>query len=257
MKSENDNNFVYEFIQGAKSAIPIFIGYFTTAVAFGILAMSSGLSPFEAVLFSMTNLTGAAQFMAINLIASGTAIGEIVISVMLMNMRYFIMGASLARKLGLKNNIEKAIISYGVTDEIFSVASLKPGKVASSFMYGLQLSSWMGWTLGTLMGVTVGSFLPRALQDAMSGALFALFISLLIPEIKKSYRAAILSISAGILNSLLYYIWNISMGWSIVISMVTITAIGAMLFKDKSVGAICNRPQDKADEVNDKTPLRS
>ena len=237
MESKIDNNFFYEFIQGAKSAIPIFIGYFTTSVAFGILALSSGLSPFEAVLFSMTNLTGAAQFMAINLIASGTAIGEIVISVMLMNMRYFIMGASLARKLGLKNNIDKAIISFGVTDEIFSVASLKTGKVTHSFMYGLQISSWMGWSLGTLMGVTVGSFLPRALQDAMSGALFALFISLLIPEIKKSYRAAVLSASAGILNSLLYYIWNLSAGWSIVISMVTITAIGAVFFNDEDNNA--------------------
>ena len=233
MKSKIDNNFLYEFIQGAKSAIPIFIGYFTASIAFGILALSSGLRPFEAVLFSMTNLTGAAQFMAINLIASGTAIGEIVISVMLMNMRYLIMAASLARKLGLKHNIEKAVISFGVTDEMFSLVSLKEGKVANSFVYGLELTSWMGWTLGTLMGVTVGSFLPRALQDAMSGALFALFISLLIPEIKKSYRAAVLSISAGILNSLLYYIWNISAGWSIVISMITITGIGAAFFRDE------------------------
>jgi 4-azaleucine resistance transporter AzlC len=233
MKSKINTYFLYEFIQGAKSSIPIFIGYFTASIAFGILALSSGLAPFEAVLFSMTNLTGAAQFMAINLIASSAAIGEIVISVMLMNMRYFIMSASLARKLGLKNNIEKAVISFGVTDEIFSVASLKSGKVASSFMYGLQLTSYMGWALGTLTGVTVGMFLPRALQDAMSGALFALFISLLIPEIKKSYRAAILAVSAGILNSLLYYIWNMSAGWSIVISMITITAMGAAFYKNE------------------------
>jgi predicted branched-subunit amino acid permease len=96
----------------------------------------------------------------------------------------------------------------------------------------------MGWALGTLAGVTVGTFLPRSLQDAMSGALFALFISLLIPEIKKSYRAALLSISAGILNSLLYYIWSMSMGWSIVISMITVTAMAAMFFKDQDNGTV-------------------
>jgi 4-azaleucine resistance transporter AzlC len=244
MKSKNDTYFLYEFIQGVKSAIPISIGYFTASIAFGILALSAGLAPFEAVLFSMTNLTGAAQFMAINLISSGAAIGGIVISVMLMNMRYFIMSASLARKLGLKNNIEKAIISFGVTDEIFSLASLKAGKVASPFMYGLQLSSWMGWVLGTLAGVTAGAFLPRALQDAMSGALFALFISLLIPEIKKSYRAALLAVSAGILNSLLYYIWNMSAGWSIVISMITVTAMGAAFYRDED-----NDDEDRVKEI--------
>ncbi len=232
MNSNIKNNSIIDFISGAQSAIPIFIGYFTTSVAFGILALSAGLTPFEAVLFSMTNLTGAAQFMAINLIASGAVLGEIVISVLLMNLRYFIMSASLARKLGLKNNIDKAVISFGVTDEIFSVASLKSGDVSNSFMYGLQLVSWAGWAAGTFAGVTAGAFLSRSLQDAMSGALFALFAALLIPEIKKGYRALVLSVSAGLLNTIFYYGWHISAGWSIVISMLAVTAFAAAVFKD-------------------------
>lgn len=233
MKPEKMNRPLNDFISGAGSALPIFIGYFTTSVAFGILALSSGLTPLDAVLFSMTNLTGAAQFMAINLIGTGAAAGEIVISVLLMNLRYFIMSASLARKLGLKNNTNKALISFGVTDEVFSVASLKPGEVSSPFMYGLQITSWIGWAGGTIAGVTMGSFLPRSLQDAMSGALFALFAALLVPEIKKSYRAALLAVSAGILNTLLYYVWHISAGWSIVISMLAVTAAAAAVFSDE------------------------
>lgn len=232
MNSNNKNNSIADFISGAQSAVPIFIGYFTTSVAFGILALSAGLTPLETVLFSMTNLTGAAQFMAINLISSGAVMGEIVISVFLMNLRYFIMSASLAGKLGLKKNTDKALISFGVTDEIFSVASLKPGEVSTSFMYGLQIVSWGGWASGTLAGVTMGAFLPRSLQDAMSGALFALFAALLVPEIKKGYRAAVISVTAGILNTALYYVWHISAGWSIVISMLAVTALAAALFRD-------------------------
>jgi len=235
MKTENRKVSINEFSAGARSALPIFIGYFTTSVAFGILALSSGLTPFEAVLFSMTNLTGAAQFMAINLISSGAVLGEIVVSVLLMNLRYFIMSASLARKLGLKNNIDKAVISFGVTDEVFSVASLKPGDVSGSFMYGLQFVSWAGWAAGTLAGVSMGSFLPRSLQDAMSGALFALFAALLVPEIKKGYRAVFLSVTAGILNTALYYLWHISAGWSIVISMLVVTAAAAAVFTDDEI----------------------
>lgn len=224
--------FTDEFAAGAKCAIPIFIGYFTTSVAFGILALSSGLTPFEAVFFSMSNLTGAAQFMAINLISSGALMGEIVVSVLLMNLRYFIMSASLAGKLGLKNNFDKALISFAVTDEIFSVASLKDGEVPVSFMYGLQAVSWAGWTGCTLAGVTLGAFLPGTLQDAMSGALFALFAALLIPEIKKGYRAAVLSVSAGVVNTVLYYVWHLPAGWSIVISMISVTAFAAAIFRD-------------------------
>ncbi len=221
-----------EVMSGIKSGLPIFIGYFTTSVAFGILATSSGLSPFEAVLFSASNLTGAAQFMAINLMASGSAMGEIVTSVVLMNLRYFIMSASLARKIGLRRITDRAIISFGVTDEVFSVAALKAGTVSPCFMYGLQGISWLGWTAGTLAGVTAGSFLSPSLQDAMSGALFALFAALLVPEMKKGIQPLFLAAAAGAVNTLLYYIWHVSEGWSIVISMLLVTAAGAALFKD-------------------------
>ncbi|HPS58512.1 MAG TPA: AzlC family ABC transporter permease [Spirochaetota bacterium] len=232
MKTETNIFMHPDFIDGARNALPIFIGYFTTSAAFGILALSSGLTPFEAVVFSMTNLTGAAQFMAINLMASGVLAGEIVISVFLMNLRYFVMSASLARKLGLQKKIDKAVISFGVTDEVFTVASLKPGEVSTSFMRGLQYTSWLGWTGGTIAGVTMGAFFPRSLQDAMSGSLFALFAALLVPEIKKGYRAAILAVSAGLMNTVLYYVCHISAGWSIVISMLAVTAVAAALFSD-------------------------
>jgi len=144
-------------VDGIKSAVPIFLGYFTTSMAFGLLAVSAGLTPFEAVIFSMSNLTGAAQFMAINLISAGAAAGEIIVSVVLLNLRYFIMSASLSRKLGFRKVYARLLTAFGVTDEIFSVASLKPGRVSGSFMLGLESFSWLGWAGGTLAGVTAGS----------------------------------------------------------------------------------------------------
>lgn len=226
-----------DLIDGSRSAVPIFIGYFTTSTAFGILALASGLSPLDTVIFSMTNLTGAAQFMAINLMASSAIAGEIIISVALMNLRYFVMSASLSRKLGLKKLHDIAIISFGVTDEVFTVASLKSGEVSTSFMYGLQFTSWLGWVCGTFTGVTMGTFLPQSLQDAMSGSLFALFAALLVPEIKKGYRAALIAIFSGIINTLLYYICHMSAGWSIVISMLSVTAIAAAVSSDDPVSS--------------------
>lgn len=233
--------FLRDATEGMKNAIPIFLGYFTTSVAFGLLAVSAGLTPFEAVVFSMSNLTGAAQFMAINLISAGAAAGEIIISIALLNLRYFIMSASLARKLGFKKAGTKMLTAFGVTDEIFSVASLRPGSVSGGFMLGLESVSWLGWALGTLAGVTAGSFLPSALQDAMSGALFALFAALLIPEIKKSFRPLVLAGAAAALNTFLYYRFNISSGWSIVISMISVTALGALVFTGSAEGEGCGR----------------
>lgn len=230
MNIADENSPAKDALLGAKQGIPIFIGYFTTSIAFGLLALSAGLTPFQAILFSMTNLTGAAQFMAINLIAAGALAGEIVTSVILLNMRYVVMSASLIGKIKFKNIADKLIIAFGITDEVFSVASMKPGGAGKFYMFGLQGISWSGWVTGTAAGVTVGAFFAKSLQDAMSGALFALFAALLIPEIKKGVKALIIAITAGGVNSLLYYKYNMSAGWSIIIAMLSITAIAAFIF---------------------------
>ena len=195
----------------------------------------------------MTNLTGAAQFMAINLIASGALAGEIITSVILLNMRYVVMSASLIGKIGFKNIADRLIIAFGITDEVFSVASMKPGGAGKFFMVGLQGISGLGWATGTAAGVTSGAFLAKSLQDAMSGALFALFAALLVPEIKKGIKALIIALAAGGVNSLLYYRYNMSAGWSIIIAMLSITAVAAFIFKD---GADDNLkiPQEKFDD---------
>lgn len=234
MNISADKSSASEALEGAIQGIPIFIGYFTTSIAFGLLAISAGLTPFQAVLFSMTNLTGAAQFMAINLVAAGALAGEIVTSVMLLNMRYIIMSASLLGKIGFKTRTDRFIIAFGVTDEVFSVASMKPGGAGRFFMFGLQGISWLGWASGTAAGVTLGAFLPRSLQDAMSGALFALFAALLVPEIKKGVKALIIALAAGGVNTLLYYKYSLSAGWSIVIAMLAVTAIATLIFDDEN-----------------------
>lgn len=59
-----------EFLTGLKSGIAIALGYFAVSFSFGILAVSQGLSVFEAVLISMTNVTSAGQFAGLTIIGA-------------------------------------------------------------------------------------------------------------------------------------------------------------------------------------------
>ena len=47
------------FKEGIKDGIPIALGYLAVSFAFGIQAVSSGLSVFQATLISLTNVTSA------------------------------------------------------------------------------------------------------------------------------------------------------------------------------------------------------
>lgn len=49
------------FSQGLRDGMPICLGYLSVAFAFGIFTVSHGLTAWEAVVISMTNVTSAGQ----------------------------------------------------------------------------------------------------------------------------------------------------------------------------------------------------
>ncbi|HPZ16782.1 MAG TPA: AzlC family ABC transporter permease, partial [Sphaerochaeta sp.] len=58
------------FKQGFHDGLPIFIGYFPTALAFGLVCRDLGLRAWHAILFSVTNFAGSGQFLAASLMGS-------------------------------------------------------------------------------------------------------------------------------------------------------------------------------------------
>ena len=53
--------------QGLLAGIPIALGYLSVSFTFGIMAVSFGLSWWQAVLISMTTVTSAGQFAGIGI----------------------------------------------------------------------------------------------------------------------------------------------------------------------------------------------
>ena len=138
-----------DFFRGVRSGIPVFIGYFSAAIAFGLLAVTAGLSVWEATLFSLVSSTGAGQFMSINLMMLGVSAAEAVFSVFLLNFRYMLMSASLSFKIDFPGKIDRFLAAYCITDENFSVISAQEEQASISFVYGLQLTAYTGWAGGT------------------------------------------------------------------------------------------------------------
>ena len=65
------------FSQGLRDGMPICLGYLSVAFAFGIFTVSHGLTAWEAVMISMTNVTSAGQLAAVPIIAGGGSLFEI------------------------------------------------------------------------------------------------------------------------------------------------------------------------------------
>lgn len=225
----------YGFRDGIKDGFPIVIGYLPIAMTFGILSKTTGISIIDSILFSMIVYAGASQFIALNLLSIGVGMGEIILTTLLVNFRHFLMSASLATKLNEDMKKWIPIIGFGVTDETFSVASFKEGKLTKEYILPLQLLAYISWASGTLLGYLVGGILPDSIEKSMEVALYAMFAAILVPEAKKSRKVVILACLSGIMNTILKYSLSLSQGWSIIISIILVSYLGLYLFKEEEV----------------------
>ncbi len=222
---------------GLRDGIPIAAGYFSVSFTFGMLAVQDGMSPFHAVLISLLNLTSAGQFAGLTVIVSGASLLEMALTQLVINIRYALMSVSLSQKLDSSvKTFQRMLIAYGNTDEIFAVASSKPGSVGSRYMYGLIFLPVLGWVGGTLTGAVASTLLPAAVISALGVALYGMFIAIVIPVAKESREVLIVVGAALVFSTAFYYLpvlQEISSGFTIIICTVAAAGIGAVLFPVK------------------------
>ncbi|MCG8550947.1 MAG: AzlC family ABC transporter permease [Desulfobacterales bacterium] len=210
-----------------KAGIPIFIGYFPAAVAFGILARTTGTNFGEAMLFSIVVFAGASQFIALNLLATGMGPVGIILTTLLVNFRHFLMSAYLATRIRERAVKYYLPMAFGVTDETFSVISFTQKKLTRQFVMLLELTAYSGWVSGTLAGFVLGRFMPGILTQSMGVALYALLLAILMPELKSSLRSLVLAISSGLFNWFLVTANILPKGWSIIVCILVVASAGA------------------------------
>ena len=149
------------FLKGIKDGLPICFGYFSVSFAFGIFATKSGLGILESLFISMTNVTSAGQFAAVPIIVAGGTLVELILIQLVINARYALMSLSLSQKLGPDIRMrDRFLIAFVNTDEVFAVSTAQPGALKRHYMYGLVLTPYFGWSLGTLFGAVAGDILP-------------------------------------------------------------------------------------------------
>lgn len=220
------------FTDGVKDGIPIALGYLSVSFGFGILAASTGLTVAEVVMISVTNLTSAGQAAGVGIIAAGGTLIEMALTQLVINIRYALMALSLSQELDDNfSTPHRLAASFGITDEIFAVAHLKVEPVTPVYMYGLILISFVGWTLGTLLGASAGDILPSSVTEAMGILLYGMFLAIILPPAREERRILVVVCTAAVISILFYYVFTaVSGGFAIIISAVAASALGALLF---------------------------
>ncbi|MBL3593566.1 MAG: AzlC family ABC transporter permease [Synergistaceae bacterium] len=227
------------FGEGLRAAFPVAVGYFPIAVAFGLLARSAGVPGSGAMALSVFVYAGASQFVAVNLMGLGASVAEIVLAVFVLNFRHFLMSSTLARRIAPgTSRARRALLAFGVTDETYAVASLRPEEVLSpAFLLGLNLFSYLSWVAGSFVGFFLASSLPDVFQKGMAIALYAMFIGLLVPSACKDRRVLVVALLSMAVNGL-YRVSPLAAfggGWGVLTATVAAALIGVRLFSSEAV----------------------
>jgi len=185
------------FRSGLRSCAPIATGVIPFAVVVAATASDVGLSALATIGLSLVVFAGAAQLAALELARSDAPSLFIVGAAVVVNLRFAMYSASLARHMRELPRSARALMAYLLTDQAFAltVEYCEAGKPHGAwFFVGAGTALWVAWQVGTLLGVGLGASLPAELSLDFAVALA--FIALVVPSLRS--RSAVLAASASV-----------------------------------------------------------
>ena len=190
------------FRQGMKAAIPIWIAFVPSSVAWGIAAQAHGLRFGEVVLMSAWIYSGPAQFAVLEPLATGKSSLHVLIAGTLMNLRFLPMSAALAPYFAGIRRLKLLLSCHFVSASSFIVPYIQFEKERESgefrtnerkphegehnvyFFLGVGVTSFLVWVVGSGVGYGVALGVPRRFDEALKFILPGYFAGLLVIEMR-------------------------------------------------------------------------
>ncbi|CAJ1194980.1 Inner membrane protein YgaZ [Companilactobacillus paralimentarius] len=191
--------------------MPTVFGYIGIGISFGIVAASAGMSVLMATLMSLIVYAGSAQFILVSLLAIGTPIISIVLSVFLVNSRMVLMSMTTANFFKKNSIFENIVIGSLITDESFALSMNKlnytDGKLSFKWFNTVNLLAYLVWAASTMVGAMLGKVISDPEKLGLDFALVAMFIGLLYLQLisDKSISLRVQLIVVVIMLPLVYF----------------------------------------------------
>jgi len=243
------------FKNGIRDGLPIALGYFAVAFSLGFVASKVGMTPFQGFLSSLLNHASAGEYAEFTVISANSAYIGMAAVILVTNARYLLMSCALSQKFEPDAPLRhRLLVGFGITDEIFGITIARPGSLNPYYSYGAILIALPSWAAGTAIGIAVGNILPQSLVSALSVALYAMFLAVIVPPARKNHvilGVVLISFALSFVCANVELIARLSESTRIIILTVVISAAAALLFpvKDDEEG----NTQEMAEEDSNDT----
>lgn len=219
-------------LSGVKTGLPIMLGYVPIGIAYAVMARQAGLTVGQTCLMSLTVYAGASQMMAAGMLADHGAFLAIVLATFVLNLRHIIMSTCVMHRMEPTSLPLRLLAAFGVTDESFALFTTGTGKSRSVFFFlGIHAAIYLSWNLGTLLGALAMDLLPPILTASLGVSLYAMFISILMPDLPGNGKLALLVLLTALCNTLLCRVMAAS--WALIVSTLLCAFVGSFFVELK------------------------
>ena len=171
-------------LAGARRSWPLAAGVFAYGVPWGVLARAAGLSPLDCLLMSTLVFAGTAQYVALGLWAAPPPAPALVLTTLVVNLRFVLMGMVSARWFARAPRLRAHAAMFLLTDEVWAltVADVGRGGRNAALLPGGGALLWLAWVSSTTIGRLAGALIvdPAALglDVVLIGTLIALLVGM-------------------------------------------------------------------------------
>lgn len=168
-----------EVALGAVHALPILAGAVPFGLLLGSLAAKAGLTPLDMGLMSGIVFAGSSQFVAVELWGHGAPGLAVVASVLLVNLRHLLMGATLAPRFHGVPPLRAGLALFFMTDEVWALALRRGQALTFGYWFGVGLTLYVGWLSATVAGTLAGALVADPAAWGLDFTFIAVFLCLL------------------------------------------------------------------------------
>src|SRR5215468_8161755 len=187
------------FLEGVRDMAPMLVGIVPFGMVCGVGAISVGASPLAALAMSMIMFSGAAQIVAVQLLAADAPFGVIVLSCLVVSLRLLMYSAAMAPHLRPLDQRWRNVLAYVLTDQAFA-GTIQRFRTSddlaanASYFLGTGVLLWSVWQISTVVGIVAGQIIPASWQ--LEFVVPLCFIAVLMPLLRDRVSLLVFAVAA-------------------------------------------------------------
>ena len=166
-------------------------------VAFGAASVAAGFSTLQTCLFSLLTFTGASQFAAVGVVASGGVVTSAIAAATMLGTRNALYAVQMAPLLQVRG-ARRVFAAHVTIDESTGVALSQASLGTSAMRQGFWLTGlgvYLFWNLFTLLGALGASALGNPASWGLDAAVPAAFLGLVWPRLETNFLRVVAGVS--------------------------------------------------------------